>query len=234
MGGLVIDETDLRLVRWVEGVLDRPRVSLSLPAGGEAAGVNIYLLDLEQEPLPRGSKKPPLQVALRYLVTVGDEDLAQAHRHLWKLLVDAAGRAEANHWTVEREPPPLELWRALGLTPRPSFVMRVQARHEWEQLPPAKRVERREFQGGPVRSLSGIVYASPGETPVSGAVVDLPALGQSVETDRRGRFTFPAVPGGDFRPKKIVVRARGHRQDVDVPADAGAGPLMIELHFAEV
>jgi hypothetical protein len=213
--------------------LDRPRVSLALPSTGEDVGINLYLLDFEQEPLPRGAAKPPLQVALRYLITVSGDDTAEAHRQLWTLLVDAVGRAEPNSWAVEREAPPLELWRALGLAPRPSFVLRVQARHEWEQLPPGRRVEKREFKGGPVRTLSGVVFAPPGQTPVAGAVVDLPALGQTVETDGRGRFLFAAVPGGDFRPKKLVVRARGIQQNVDVPADAGIGPLVIELNFAE-
>jgi hypothetical protein len=230
----VIAETDQRLLDWVATLFDT-RVSLSPPDGdGETeAGVSIYLLDFSQEPLARGLRKPPLQVALRYLISVGGRDVRESHSQLWRLLVEAVRRSESDDWAVERDPPPLEVWRALGVVPRPAFVLRVQARHQWEEAPPAKRVTERVFEGGPVRSLVGVVVG-PGSTPLGGVMVDLPSLGQSVETDRKGQFVFPSVPGGDYRPKKLVVRAKGETRDFDLPRDAGIEPLVIEFKFAEV
>jgi hypothetical protein len=232
----VIAETDQRLLDWAAGLVDTP-ASLSPPDGGDRAegGISIYLLDFAQEPLARGARKPPLQLSLRYLVSVGGRDAAKAHGALWRLLVEAVRRSESDDWAVEREPPPLEVWRALGVAPRAAFVLRVQARHEWEQAPPARRVTERVIEGGPVRSLAGVVVG-PGATPLGGVMVDLPSLGQSVETDPRGRFVFPSVPGGEYRPRKLVVRAKGETRDFDVPgdADAGAKPLVIEFKFAEV
>jgi hypothetical protein len=164
---------------------------------------------------------------------VDGRDVGRAHRELWRLLLEAVVRSESDDWSVERVPPPLEVWRALGVPPRPSFVLRVQARHEWEHGPPAKRVRERVVEGGPVRSLAGVVVG-PGATPLGGVMVDLPSLGQSVETDGTGRFMFPFVPGGEYRPRKLVVRAKGETRDFEVPGDAGGEPLVIEFKFAEV
>jgi hypothetical protein len=221
---------------WVAALSDTP-VSLMPPRGDdqEDAGVSIYLLDFSQEPVPRGPRKPPLQLSLRYLISVGGHDVGRAHRELWRLLVDAVVRSESDDWSVERDPPTLEVWRALGVAPRPSFLLRVQVRHEWEQAPPARRVTQRVIEGGPLRSLAGVVVG-PGATPLGGVMVDLPSLGQSVETDPKGRFVFPSVPGGEYRPTKLVVRAKGEARDFEVPgdADAGAKPLVIEFKFTEV
>lgn len=230
----MIAETDQRLLDWCASVLDGARASLAPPSdeSGEDA-VSVYLLDFAHESLPRGQDKPPLQLGLRYLITARGRDEKQVHDRLWQLLLDATVRGESKQWAVEREPPPLELWRALGVAPRPSFVLRVAARHEWARPPAGPPVKQRIIAGGPVRTLKGVVLG-PGSTPIAGAMVDLPSLGQSVETDRAGRFAFAAVPGGEYRPRKLVVRARGRRQDVDVPADAGSEPFVIQFNLSEV
>jgi len=50
-----------------------------------------------------------------------------------------------------------------------------------------------------LEGLSGIVTDAGSGTPISGALVELPALGRSTSTDATGRFTIPSLQPGEYR-----------------------------------
>jgi hypothetical protein len=130
----VIDQLDGQLTDWIRAVLDPISVSLSPPSDDASEGINVYLMEIVSKPSARsGSQKPPLKATLRYLVTSSGEDVAQAHRRLWELIVHAAQKVESNDWAVDLAPIPIEAWRAFGIAPRPSFILGIPVQHEWEQ-----------------------------------------------------------------------------------------------------
>ena len=124
----MIDQVDGRLRDWVITVLGDVTVSLR-PPGAETAGqgVSLYLLELVDDPPLRGQQPPPLQLALRYLVTTWSEEAAEAHRLLGQLAFEAMGQPGM---AVELQPPAAATWQALGARPQPAFILRVPLRQE--------------------------------------------------------------------------------------------------------
>src|SRR2546421_5963544 len=135
----MIDQVDRRLADWIAGTLDK-KVEVSLAPPSEQAtgqGVGLYLLELISNPLPRGMRRPPLQLMLRYLVTTRADKPEEAHRMLGELVVAAMENPE---FEVEQESLPVAVWSAFGIVPRPAFVLRVPFRHERpERLAPRVR-----------------------------------------------------------------------------------------------
>jgi hypothetical protein len=229
----VITEVDQRLLDWVDEVLGGPRASLAVPSANDAGGaVAVYLIEACQSPPARGARKPPLQLMLRYLICPQAREPKESHGHLWSLLLDASRRAERNEWTVETDPPPPSLWQSLGIPPRPAFVLRVPVRHEYEYRPAPPVTEPIVIEGSPLVALQGTVLG-PRDVPVMNAIVDLPSLNQSTQTDSAGRFRFAAVPSGGQSPKCLVVRARGRRFEVAAAAPRDEQPLVIRIQLTE-
>jgi hypothetical protein len=130
----VIDQLDVQLTDWIREVLDPISVSLSAPSDDASEGINVYLMEIARKPSARsGSEKPSLKATLRYLVTSNGQDITDAHRRLWELIVHAVQKAESSDWSVELDPIPPEAWRAFGIAPRPSFILGIPVQHEWEQ-----------------------------------------------------------------------------------------------------
>jgi hypothetical protein len=222
----VIDEIDRRLESWAENVVGAGLTSLALvepPPGGR--GVSLYLLDLVHQPAARDVPQPYLDFTLRYLVTAWSQDSAEGHRLLADLLVAAAANAE---YEVELGSPPLEMWTALKIPPRPAFVLRVPARKE---LPVRRaRMVRRPLtlEIAPAGPLIGFCLG-PEAMPLTGALVELPALNVSTRTDHDGRFAFTAVPRDT---QHLVVRATAKGKTITMDAGAraaGAKPLVIQF-----
>src|SRR5229473_4294663 len=149
----MIDQTDRRLVAWIGGILDQVNVSLAAPAATEIGRtVGLYLLELVQSPPARGTRRPPIQMILRYLVTAQAAKPEEAHQMLGNLVIAAL---EDPEFEVEQEPLPIATWTALGVAPQPSFVLRVPFRHERpEKLAPPvrkplviKQLPLRSFEG---------------------------------------------------------------------------------------
>ena len=228
----MIDQIDRELLSWAESVAGMP-TNLALPGqNASAEGVSLYLLELGNAPAPRTTRRTPLQISLRYLVTVRCNDVAQAHRVLWELLVAASERTQSNDWQVDPTPPPTEFWLACGSAPQPSFVLHVPVRHEWEERT-APRVRRAPEVGiAPLERLEGVVMG-PDEIPISGAAVELPALGLTAYTERRGHFEFAAVPAGPQRPDRLLVRARGREQAFRLQPDSDLNPLVVRFTVPE-
>ena len=112
--------------------------------------MGLYLLALAGAPPPRTRARTPLQFNLRYLVTTWSPQRQEEHRLLGKLLFAALEREDLE---VDLTPLPGELWTALGIRPRPAFVLEVQARRDRPE-PRAPRVR------GPVITHAAITGAA--------------------------------------------------------------------------
>jgi hypothetical protein len=222
----MIDETDRRLAAWIGKVVDKVNVSLAPPGPNETTrGVGLYLMELVQSQPARGSRRPPLLMTLRYLVTTHAPAPEDAHKLLGDLVVAALENAE---FEVEQEPLPLSLWTALGIAPRPSFVLRVPFRHERpEKLAPLVR-KPMVIKQLPMRSFEGQVVG-PENIPLMNARVELPAFELYTNTDSKGRFHFSAVPAA---PGARLLRVRAKGQEFSINTEQAASdeePLVIHL-----
>ncbi len=227
----MIEQVDERLKEWVKSVLKDVNVSLGAPdlTRGKRT-VRVYLMEIIQGQVPRGTKRPPLQFTLRYLVTADDSDDEVAHSLLGELLLAAV---DAPDFEVEPEPVPIAVWSALGMAPRPSFVVRAPVRIERPQ-PKIKRVSiPLILKTGSMLPLEGVVLG-PGDFPLSEARVEVPALQLRTHTDYKGRFRFPAVPAG--QPDMMVrISAKGREVTVStVSNDRRNGePLVVRIESME-
>jgi hypothetical protein len=201
----MIDELDNRLKAWVYASIGTVEVSLAAPeVAPSGCGVGLYLMELIQSAPGRGLKRPPLQIVLRYLVTVWAEKQEEAHRLLGELTFAALDSSE---FEVEADPVPIALWTAFGVPPRPSFVLRAPLRRERPERA-APRVLQAVLGISPMRELHGLVVG-PNGTAVAGAQVEFSTLKLRTRTDTKGRFHFPCVPAGPGA-KRLRVRAKGH------------------------
>jgi len=228
----MIDQIDRELCEWIASVVDTPVVLAPPGESSEGAGITLHLLDLVEQPPPRGSNRAPLQVALRYLVTTFGENAAESHRWLWELILQATRRSQEIDWQVDLKPLPIEFWQACGVAPRPSFVLQLPLRHEWEQPSAPLVTAPMELGAVPKRSIVGTVVG-PDDFPLSGAYVELPAIGLSAYTGSKGRFAFASVPSGKHSPKQIMVRTKGRERMFDLSSESGAEPLIIRFSLTE-
>lgn len=229
----MIDEVDQRLKSWVGRVLGDAPVSLAVPQRESVErGVGLYLLELAPAPPTRpahASRRPPLRVSLCYLVTAGGESPERAH-HLLGELVFAA--LEEPDFEVDLSPPPVPLWAALGMAPRPAFRLRVPLERE-RPVPAVPRVKEPLItRAVPAVPLLGRVVG-PGDIPIPEALVELPSMGLSARTDAKGLFRFASVPSAtplgrlEVRAKGAVLAVRAE----ELPTEEGA--LVVRLPLKE-
>jgi hypothetical protein len=227
----VIDQADERLREFITATVG-PAVPVSSgPPGGGASGraVNCYLLEVVPAPAERSVRRPPLQVALRYLITTWDDDHLAAHRLLGQLLFAAMADDALD---VEREALDAASWTALGTPPRPAFVLRVPVRVERPERTAPRVREPLHVEIGLAQRLTGVVVG-PGDTPIMNARVEAVGLDAITTTDAAGRFQLPAPPASG-PPLRVRVAARGvHTEVVHDTADGGDGVLTIRLLIPE-
>jgi Pvc16 N-terminal domain/Carboxypeptidase regulatory-like domain len=222
----MIDRVDQRLKDWVRTVVESADVSLALPADAVSGrGIGLYLMGLADTPPARGTQRPPLQIALHYLVTAWADTPEAAHRMLGDVVFAAMENSE---YEVMLDPLPVAVWTALGVAPRPSFVLKVPLQKERAQKPaPLVRVALAVQTVGR-EPLQGVVVG-PRDTPVMGARVELPAHGLSTRTNSSGQFLFSAVPV-EPRSTAVRVQARGKEMNLSVELAAGSrAPLTIRF-----
>ena len=200
----MFEEADQYLKEWLATILPGTRVELTAPqevSTGE--GVSLYLMDLEAKPFTHESLKPAWQVGLNYLVTTWAEQPEVAHRLLGELVFAALEKPE---FEVELNSLPVESWTCYRLIPRPYFVLKFPVRKP-RQLPAPKYVTQPlSVKNTGVTKLYGLAIG-PGDVPISGAQVIIPALRQVQYTDMNGRFSFPLFPGPlNFRTVRIKVK----------------------------
>jgi Pvc16 N-terminal domain len=219
----VIQVVDARLATWAGEHVKGVQTSFDPPAESRAGeGVCLYLMDVAPRPDEHRDGARRLRASLRYLVTTWAEKPERAHELLGDLLLAALQEAE---FEVELESVQVEAWAAFKIAPRPSFVVRVPLGQDIER-PIAKLVRSPlSIRASGLVSLNGTVLG-PGDVPMAGASVELPALKLSTLTDWKGRFTFSAVPA-EPAPKELLVKARGREQRV--PVGAIGSPLLINF-----
>lgn len=205
----MIEQADRALKAWVQEVV-AAEVLLGPPRQFEGnPGVSLYLLSLA-DPLPIWANRHVAhQVALRYLVTTWAADEEQAHALLGTLLFAALEKRE---YELTLEEVSASVWAAFGIAPRPACMLWVPCALAQREPEPKRVRGPLVMQGAPVRSLHGIVLG-PGDMPIAGARVELPALELRGQTDPHGRFFFASVPG-ESQNIQLVVKARGYQQSV--------------------
>ena len=227
LGARMIDQVDRRLEEWVVQTLGVPTCTLDPPTDDRPGqGVSLFLLELVERPVLRGGTgRPPLQLALRYLVTTWAEGPEEAHRLLGELAFAAMAM---DGFAVDLEPVPTAIWTALEVKPRPSFILRVPLRKDMPE-PTAKLVRQPlVVRPTPLVSLSGTLLG-PGDVPLMRAAVEVPALDLATITDPDGHFAFGSVPAEAY-PKTLRIRAKGLELDVPVEPPGQQGePLVIRI-----
>ncbi|NBD14234.1 carboxypeptidase-like regulatory domain-containing protein [Corallococcus silvisoli] len=224
----MIDEVDLRMKAWVGRIATETPVYLGVPDRESLdRGVCLYLLELGPAPPTRAGKRGALGFTVCYLVTVGAETPERAHRLLGDLVFAAMSDKELE---VDLSPVPAALWAGLRSVPRPSFRLRVQVRKE-QPLAGVRCLSLVDAPEGTAPLLGQVV--GPGNEPIGGAWVALPALRLSTRTDAQGHFRFASLPPVESLGS-LEVRAEGEVLSVasEVLATEPA-PLVIRMPVKE-
>ena len=224
----MIDETDRQLSGWIGTILDKVNVSLAPPGPTDSAkGVGLYLMEIVPAQMTRGTRRPPVLMTLRYLVTTQAPKPEDAHQMLGALVLAAL---ENPDFEVEQEPMPLLLWTALGTAPRPGFVLRVPFRQERpEKRAPLVR-KSLVINQLPMRTFGGQIVG-PQNTPIMNARVELPSLDLITTTDSKGRFYFSSVPAVSGA-RLLIIRAKGQEFSINTQQAASEKePLVIQLQL---
>lgn len=201
-----------------------PRESAGADAKAQAV---TYLLEVLRTPVARTDKRAPLQMSLRFLVCTWAAKQDRANEILLQL---AFAAMEQEGWDLEFEALPVHAWSAFGISPRPSFVLRIPLLLERAEGR-AKPVRTIKLNGFPVTTLQGAVLG-PDDTPVAGAQVEVPSLHRSATTDTHGRFVLTGLP--QAAQSRLVVNARGKRIEVSPEGEPDPSkPLMIRLTSLE-
>lgn len=202
-------------------VVDRPLTDEQGPA------IVTWLFAIRPGPTVQDDGRPAYRARCRFLITAVDTHADRCHRSVGALLT-----AAMQHPTFEVEPdePPLSLWAAAGMPPRPAFILRAEAVAP-AQRPSLPRVRSPiTVQHAPLEAMSGRVLG-PGEAPVAGAEVRSVETGMRTRTDRDGRFHLASVPSGHAR--KLEVRAGAEQYAVTAERTGRDEPLIIHLQAKE-
>lgn len=228
----MFEQADLRLKDWIATVLPGTRVDLAAPQEAPAGqGINLYLLGLEAKPLIQESPQKSWPVGLSYLVTTWAEQPETAHQLLGELVFAAFENSE---FEVELGGLPMEAWAGFRLAPRPYFVLKTPF-HKARQTPVPKYVTKPlSVVETDTRRFYGLAVG-PGEIPISGAQVTIPALRQVRYTDANGRFVFPLVPGS-IKFMTLQVKIKGRVQEISPDPqqpNSETTPLVIRFELPE-
>ncbi len=224
----MIDSIDSQLQSWVRSLAADATVTFAPPSpDSEAAAprVHLYLLHvvpaLTRTNLPASSATSELH--LRYLVTVAAAEMTVAHHLLGEL---AFAALESSDFDVELEPLPPSVWRAFGIPPQPSLVLRVPLRRQRPQPEVPLVRQPLAVETASITSLTGRIVG-PDDQPLSGATVEIPGLRLRQTTDPNGRFHFPTVPKAE--QQNLRIRARGREMSVAVEPSTAGQPVIIRF-----
>jgi len=222
----VFERTDKQLVDWAQRVLETIQITLAPPNNSQSGqGVSLYLMSIASAFPAHAGGRPPLQIALRYLVTTWADQPKEAHRLLGRL---AFAAMESSEFEIEFEPLSVHDWLAFGTTPRPAFVLRVPARFVRPEPDTPLVHAPLVLQSTPTTTLLGRVLG-PNGIPLSDVRVDLPALQLTNRTDAQGWFRFSTVPA-EPRTKQLRISAKGRQADVTVEQPASLSDPVV-IHF---
>jgi hypothetical protein len=201
---------------WAEGVVGAGRVTDDLEADRASGTICVYPLEVRAAPEARGLERAPIRYLLRSLVLVSPD--ADGLSALDALLLSAA---DSEVLQLDLSPIAAELWSALGIRPRPAFVVEAEVVLA-RSLPAAPLVrEPLVIHGGLTRTLRGRLVG-PGGRGLGDARVELADSGAATRTASDGSFSFHAV-SAEHGPKRFTIDAKGGRYvavvDVEGPED---------------
>lgn len=228
----LIEDVDERLQEWARTILPGVEIRFTPPDDTEAVpAIHCYLLDLLPDASSTAAGRAPLlQLGLRYLVTAHGDSPRETHKALGTLVFAAM---EHPDFRVELDPPAAGFWSALGIVPRPAFMLRASLRLQRPE-PKVGRVKKRvEVRHAEVMPLVGLLLG-PGDLPVCDARVELESPRSTAFTDSQGFFRFAAVPP-EPREKRLQIGAKGYQQAFTVEHPAGnSKPLVIHFETMEI
>lgn len=207
----MLDSVDQRLTDWVKQTVGSSVQTFYTlpPADAEEEGIGLYLLSFAPMSTPRTAERPPVQFMLRYLITSWSKDAPRAHALIGQIIVaafDAAQQPETAGYQADLSPLSADWWLALGIAPRPAFILNVPYSVERE-TPTAPRVRRPlVVQGGNAAQVRGRLLA-PDAQPIAGARIDVPSIQSYTFTDHTGAFQLNMLPRHQSLPVRI--RAKG-------------------------
>src|SRR5689334_7300174 len=156
----MIEQIDAHLSEWVQSVVDKVDISLAAPKPNQTGrGIGLYLLELNNKPVPRSNTRPPLQIELHYLVTAWANDPEDAHALLGQLVFAAMASTE---FEVDLTPLPAATWAAFGVIPQPSFILVMPLRQERPEPDTKLVLKPLVIQASPIISFAGVVLG-PGD-----------------------------------------------------------------------
>jgi hypothetical protein len=223
----VIQALDARLSEWVGSVLpEKAEVSFGPPGSSKGSAtsqvVGLYLFEIAPAVSDGIDRSRVRQILARYLVTAWAVRPEDEHQLLGTLLAAAVNQG----LKLDLTPLPGQTWAALGLAPRPAFVLD-------ELLVIERPVEKVPLvrQAPVVRSVGTTVLEGrvmgPLQMPLGRAEVSHLGIGRSATTDAHGWFRFPLTPG-ETPLHRLEVQSKGVKRLFTVDAQAGAA---INLQF---
>ncbi len=217
------DEVSSKLRSWVQDAIGEIPVHFAQPPSDPVqSGIFFFLLGLQPNLALRNDPNRRIEIFRRYLVCDGDPAGNQVEELLFRAL-------ETNSWQVEPEPPSPDLWIALGIPMRPTFILRAPVARD-RPARPAPPVKVVDLSTSLANTLTGFVR-SPDGSAVSRCTVELMERGTSVVTGYDGAFAFPSLVstiGYRFR-----LAHQGREQFVDMAAGEGfTQPVVVTFNSA--
>lgn len=225
----MFDEVDKQLAAWATSNSSGLEISFRSPeAETDKLRLYLYLLDVFPVPAGRGTVLPPIQMTLRYLIVPQGAEAAETHSILGKLMIAAMENSE---FEVEKAPLPFEVWRAFGIAPQPSILLRVPFKYErTEKLAPPVRYPLTVKQTI-LETLQGRISVN--QIPMMDAKVEIPKLKLFTKTDAEGNFNFASLPSVPSN-KDLVIRVKGREFSVSTSqAERRGNRFLFELKLEE-
>jgi hypothetical protein len=221
----LIDQADKRIREWIEEQVGATAITFDPPGSSQdSEGISCYLLDITSAKQYRGTRRPPLVITLRYLVTTWSSNSVEAHRLLGTLVFAAM---QEQDYQIDLAPVSPDIWLGFGTIPQPSFILSIPLTLELPEPEIPLVREPMIVNVAPFLNLTGQVLG-PGGVPITGAVVEAPGTGRQATTDTKGRFSLSQLPGGS-RDQKLIVHAKGKQNTITVKEPAKGEPIII--HF---
>jgi hypothetical protein len=226
-----MDEVARSIAAWMGTIVGDVPVALAA-RGSELPdrGIGLLLLEVHRSAAPRGTRRTPLALSARFLVTIEAADPAESYRLVGEL---AFAAVEDTELEIELEPVPAHVWAMLAATARPALIVRVPVRRARPE-PEGPRVrEPLVAHVSPVVALEGRVLG-PGDFPIPYARIEAPGLGAAAYADPAGFFRLAPLPL-DPPLRELIVKAKGVRTTIVAEESAGfRTPLTVRLSEAEV
>jgi hypothetical protein len=206
-------------------------------AGRAKRGVNLHLLSVapHEQATARTERRTESRLVLRYLVTTWAEQSDVADSLLCALAFcllgpGAPGPDGRSEVSVDGTPP-LDVFQALAVPPRPALIVGLPLVHVDEPAPARRVLHPPIVRAELAEALSGRLVGTD-DLPIAAAQVEFPALGLVTQTDPDGWFRFARLPV-TLDGLTIRVRARGVVRTFQLSDMAADRSVTLQMTFGE-